>query len=284
MLDYNKLDTTDAPFFSIITPAYNCESFVLDAIISVENQIFEDWEMIIVEDNSTDNTFKVVEDYIKENDKIRLVKTSTNFGAPGGPRDLGVQLSKGKYIAFLDADDMYHTEKFQRHFDSIKKNPSIEFIHTSHNIVLENKQFVVHQKLKWFLKVYMRLFSMKTVCLLTNPFNVNTTVIKKELIIQYNFKTFPKLLSAVEDWFLWNRILRDGRPIIHYDELPLTDYRWVKNSISGRVFNRGELQSIIFFSILLYEKKINPFEWIVSTYLRLIRIFFTSFLGYYKDY
>jgi len=269
-----------SPFFSIIIPAYNCRNFILDAIKSIERQTFQNWELIVVDDCSTDGTYEVLKVYIEGKSKLRLLRTNTNFGSPGKPRDIGIKNARGKFIGFLDGDDMYHPKKLQRHFDKIIAIPAIEFIHTSYNILDEKNRFLAHRRQPWFEKVYRFFFKIDVVCLLTNPFCISTTIIKSDLIKKYQFGIYPKLLSAVEDWYTWNRMLNDQIPVIYYDASALTDYRWVENSISGRAHHRCEYQSIIFFAILLYTRKIKFLAFFVAVVIRCLRIFFTKFFRY----
>ena len=268
------------PFFSVIIPACNCEKYIIDAIQSVEKQTYQDWEIIIIEDHSNDDTYAIISDYIQSKNKIKLLQTSSNSGSPGLPRDIGVTSARGKFIGFLDGDDIYHPEKLQLHFNTINANPSIEIIHTAYNIVSPNKQFIKYRKQPFFQKIYSFLFKTKTACLLTNPFCLSTVIIKKELISQYKFALVPTLFSAVEDWFLWNRIFYDRIPVIYYNKTALLDYRWIETSISGRDIHRCELQAVVFFSFLFRNGQIHIIEWFLATFIRLVRIFFKKFFGY----
>lgn len=273
----------ETPFFSVIVPAYNCKPFIIETIDSIKNQTFDNWELIIVDDNSSDGTYELVKKYVTGEAKINLYQTEINYGSPGGPRDFGAKKAKGQYLAFLDGDDTFLPQKLERHYEAIQANPTIEFLHTSFNIVNEQGEFVKYQAKKWFLRLYEMLFNLRMVCLLTNPFCISSTVIKKDFFRDYNFAVAPNLISAVEDWFLWNRILNDKMPIIYYHNEPLVNYRWVQNSISARDVHRCELQSITFFSILLNKHKINFFEWGIAILIRKLRIFASKFLGYGKN-
>lgn len=270
------------PFFTVIVPAFNCKSFILETIESVRKQTFDNWELIVVDDNSSDGTFDLVNQFACKDSRISVYQTEKNYGSPGKPRDLGAKKAKGKYLAFLDGDDIFFPRKLEMHHRAINDNPTLEFLHTSYNIINEQGTFIRHQKKKWFLRLYEKLFSLRTVCLLTNPFCISSTVIKREFFMRYNFAVVPDLVSAVEDWFLWNRMLNDRKPIIYYHKEPLLCYRWVLNSISARDAYRCELQSITFFSILLNKHKINFFEWGIAISIRYARIFAAKFLGYGK--
>src|SRR4051794_25662018 len=91
---------------SIITPAYNCEEFISEAIDSVLAQTYINWEMIIVNDKSTDNTEKIVNDYIQLDTRIKVINLSENSGAAVA-RNKALENANGRYIAFLDSDDKW---------------------------------------------------------------------------------------------------------------------------------------------------------------------------------
>ena len=117
------------------------------------------------------------------------------------------------------------------------------------------------------------------VVLLTNPFCTSTVIIKQQLIKRYRFSLYPELLAA-EDWYIWIRILRNNLLSIKYESSPLTSYRWVEDSMSGRDIYRCDLQAIVVLSILYRNGKIHAFMWILATFVRLLRIFFKRFFGY----
>uniref|UniRef100_A0A4W5KSL9 Glycosyltransferase 2-like domain-containing protein n=1 Tax=Hucho hucho TaxID=62062 RepID=A0A4W5KSL9_9TELE len=91
---------------SIITPSFNSEKFIAETIVSVQNQTHINWEMIIVDDCSTDHTASIVERFIKNDGRIHLFRLDKNLGA-GIARDIALSKAKGDYIAFLDADDLW---------------------------------------------------------------------------------------------------------------------------------------------------------------------------------
>lgn len=95
---------------SIITPTYNCGSFIEATIKSVKNQTYENWELLIVDDCSTDNTSEVATWYAKDDNRIKYCCLSTNSGAAEA-RNLGLRLAKGRWIAFLDSDDLWLPNK-----------------------------------------------------------------------------------------------------------------------------------------------------------------------------
>jgi glycosyltransferase involved in cell wall biosynthesis len=110
------------PFFSVIIPTYNREILLREALNSVFSQTFEDYEVIVVDDGSTDGTLEMLQSY---GDKIQIL-TQKNAG-PGGARNLGASLAKGEYLAFLDSDDLWLPWALCTFYRSIKnhKNPSL---------------------------------------------------------------------------------------------------------------------------------------------------------------
>jgi len=100
------------PKVSIIIPAYNAEKFIERAIRNVSNQTFQDFEIIVVDDGSTDKTVEIVKKLQKEDKRIKLIELKENSGGAGAviPRTIGCKEAKGEFIAFLDSDDLYYPE------------------------------------------------------------------------------------------------------------------------------------------------------------------------------
>ena len=105
---------------SIIMPAYNVGRFISDSIISVLQQTFTQWELIIVDDCSTDDTIKIIE-YFHSDPRIILVKNQKNLGGAGS-RNEGIKLAKGRYIAFLDSDDLWESNKLELQLNFMEQN------------------------------------------------------------------------------------------------------------------------------------------------------------------
>lgn len=98
---------------SIITPCFNAEKFISETIDSVISQTYSKWEMIIVDDCSTDNSANIIKQYQSKDNRIKYLCTEKPSGSPTLPRNIGIQNAKGRYIAFLDADDIFLPTKLQ---------------------------------------------------------------------------------------------------------------------------------------------------------------------------
>lgn len=109
------------PKISVIIPTYNRADLLPRAINSVLNQTFKDFELIIVDDGSTDNTKEIVSEYLKKDNRIKYIYQE-NSGGPAKPKNVGIKNSKGKYIAILDSDDEWFPKKLKIQLDCYEKN------------------------------------------------------------------------------------------------------------------------------------------------------------------
>ena len=105
---------------SIITPSYNSGKFISETINSIINQTYTNWELLITDDLSTDNTIEIVESYAKNDSRIKLFKLEKNSGAAIA-RNNSINNSKGRYIAFLDSDDLWLANKLELQIEFMKK-------------------------------------------------------------------------------------------------------------------------------------------------------------------
>lgn len=103
---------------SIIVPVYNAADFLHDTIATVLAQTYEDWELLFVDDASSDDSVKIIKDYRKKDKRIKLITNKANSGA-GVSRNNGVEVASGRYICFLDADDLWHPEKLQKQLNFV---------------------------------------------------------------------------------------------------------------------------------------------------------------------
>ena len=121
---------------SIITPVHNSEKFIAATIESVLAQTFSDWEMIIVDDCSTDKSSEIINEYVSKDSRIRLIEFQENQGT-GKARDVALQNAKSRFIAFLDSDDIWMPEKLEKQILFMTKN-NYPISFTSYKIIDEN--------------------------------------------------------------------------------------------------------------------------------------------------
>lgn len=119
---------------SIITPAYNVAAYIAETIESVLAQTYSNWEMLIANDCSKDNTAEIVQSYADKDKRIKLINLTQNSGAAAA-RNTAIQNAKGRYIAFLDSDDLWKKEKLQKQIEFMQQNG---YAFTFHDFIMFN--------------------------------------------------------------------------------------------------------------------------------------------------
>jgi glycosyltransferase involved in cell wall biosynthesis len=182
------------PFFSIIIPTYNRAQFLKIAIKSVINQTFNDYELIIVDDGSSDNTKQVVAEFADK--RIRYIPKVHQGVAP--TRNRGLKEAKGEFICFLDSDDRFCQNKLEITYQYIKKHPRYKVFHTEE--IWYRNGGLLSQKV-YHKKPSEDVFSaaVKLCCI-----SISTAAIKKEVFTQIGI--FDERLPACEDYDFWLRV------------------------------------------------------------------------------
>jgi teichuronic acid biosynthesis glycosyltransferase TuaG len=213
-LTINKQD-----LISIVMPAYNCERYIKQAINSVIGQTYQLWNLIVIDDGSTDNTVKIVEDLSKNDKRIRVYSNDKNVGV-SETRNRGISLAEGEWIAFLDSDDVWHESKLEKQISLANKKGS-EFIFTGSSFINE-----IGNKYNGILEVPVKVSYKK---LRThNVISCSSVLIKKRF-----FKDIKMEKDDMhEDYAVWLRILKTGVQAYGINE-PLLIYRISRNSKSG---------------------------------------------------
>ncbi|WP_455045575.1 glycosyltransferase family 2 protein [Leptotrichia trevisanii] len=203
---------------SIIVPMYNAGKFIGKAIETVLSQTYENWEMLIMNDVSTDNSLAVVNEFAKKDDRIKVVNTEKNMGVVKGRNHL-IDLARGKYIAFLDADDYWHSEKLEKQIQFMKeKNASISC--TEYTRVRENGEKINEVVIKSEIS-YTDMLKNNYLGCLTVMYDVEKVG-----------KRYFKELEKNEDYVLWLEIVKDVKTIYGLKE-NLAYYRVLDNSRSS---------------------------------------------------
>ena len=123
----------NAPMVSVIMPAYNAESTLMRAVLSVVHQTFTNWELLIIDDASADNTLSIAKEISAEDTRISVLSSCVNLGAAAS-RNKGIRLCKGTYVAFIDSDDVWYPEKLEKQLDLISKTGA-DLCYTAYAIV-----------------------------------------------------------------------------------------------------------------------------------------------------
>jgi len=120
---------------SIIMPNHNAEQFIKDSILSILLQTYKNWELIIVDDCSSDSSVEIIKSYVANDSRIQLIELEEN-GGPAIARNYAIKQAKGRYIAFLDSDDLWHPDKLSKQI-SFMQEYDIALSHTSYHTIEE---------------------------------------------------------------------------------------------------------------------------------------------------
>lgn len=185
------------PLISIITASYNKERYISETIESVLKQTYSNWELLIIDDLSTDDTIKIVESYLKIDDRIRLFKNKNNNGA-NFCRNQGIKESKGEYVVFLDADDVLIPSCIENRLKVIY-NTSYDFcVFTSgtfYNVIGDNENIWYPQSKKPLLDFLSH----------TLPWQIMQPMWKKNTLVDVN--GFDEAFNRLQDVELHTRVL-----------------------------------------------------------------------------
>ncbi|MFH6934085.1 glycosyltransferase family 2 protein [Flavobacterium sp. FlaQc-30] len=207
---------------SILMPTFNAEKFIKAAIESVQKQTYENWEMILVDDASTDETVKIIDDFAQKDSRIKLFQLETNSGN-GFARNKALEKASGKYIAFLDADDLWLSTKLEKQIQFLKAN-NLPFTFSFYDCIDNNGNNLNRRVQTPIPLTYKQLFFCNYVGNLT-------------AIYDADFFGKIKLESSQkrQDWRLWLTILKQIKTAEAVPE-SLAFYRIRKDSISSSKF------------------------------------------------
>lgn len=121
---------------SIITPVYNAEEFIVQTIESVKSQTYKDWELLLIDDCSTDSSAELIKSFIDCDSRIKYIKLNKNSGA-AVTRNTGLSVAQGRYIAFLDSDDIWKPQKLERQMKLLKER-QVGFVFTSYRYIMQD--------------------------------------------------------------------------------------------------------------------------------------------------
>lgn len=222
------------PLVSVIMPTYNCGDLIPETIASVRGQSISAWELILVDDCSSDNTQEILHSYTKSDSRINLVSLPVNSGRPAVPRNIGLEKAHGEFIAFLDADDIWHRQKLELQMDFMKRydcqfcsSSLIDFYLVS-NVYCQTDRMLKPEKISVEKIRHSRL-------LLKNLIPNSSVCLNRDLINGFRFEEDIRY-KAIEDYNLWLR-LHQKIPYSIKLKAPLLFYRKSGSGISKSKFS-----------------------------------------------
>ena len=207
------------PLISVIMPCYNMASYVADSIKSVIAQSYPHWELLIVDDASTDETVSIIESYVQTDSRIRLAIKTQNSGI-ADTRNQCIQTAQGQFLAFLDADDIWHPEKLEKLLNfMLEKN--VGFTYSTYDWIDEEGN-TLNRFINTIGNLDYETYLRNTII------GCSTVMVNKAIIGEV---VVPKFRTS-EDTATWLDILKKGYLAYAIDE-PLVSYRIRRKSASS---------------------------------------------------
>ena len=229
---------------SIILPLYNCEKYVRHTLESVLNQDYKNWELIVINDASTDNSRQVVSKYAEKDSRIKLYDCATNQGVAAA-RNSALKYATGKYIAFIDADDLWAKNKLSSQIFFMKKH-NAGLSHTSFAYLTQDGYI----RERGLINVDECIDIKRYMC--TSQICMSSVMIDRDKI---KYIHFPEDRELCEDARLWMKYLREGEKFYGLDKILLL-YRVRPNQLSRHKPQMAWLA----FKRYMSEKSLSPLE------------------------
>ena len=207
---------------SIIIPYYKKKNYIKKTINSILRQTYKKFEIIIINDEPGELSKNILSFLKKKDNRIKIINNKKNIGA-GESRNKGIKIAKGKYIAFIDSDDLWKKNKLLKQIEFMHKK-NIEISHTSYEIIDDDSVIKGTRQAK--IMNYKKLIKSCDI-------GLSTVILKKSLIENLRFPN----LKTKEDYVLWLKITKKGK-ITHALNTRLVQWRKSNNSLSSSVFRK----------------------------------------------
>lgn len=223
------------PVVSVVMPMYNSVKYLKEAVDSVLSQTFHNWELIIVDDGSTDGCTEIAKEYEQADKRIHLLINPTPIGMPSAPRNIGIKAARGRYIAFLDSDDMWYPHKLEQQLP-LFRDPLVAIAYSNYEKTDEN--------------------SKRRDRIVSAPRQADYTMLLKGNVIGnltgiYDTRKTGKVMikdTRHEDYAMWLQILHQGFIAKNTGTIAAA-YRVTSGSVSASKFRTMQWQWNIYRSI-----------------------------------
>ena len=256
---------TDYGLVSIITPSFNCAEYIVETIESIQAQTYKNWELLITDDCSTDNSQDVVQHYAKNDSRIHLLSLKTNSGA-GVARNNSIRAAKGRYIAFCDSDDRWYPDKLEKQLTYMNVK-DCAMSHTSYMTCDENNRITG-------IIVCRKKETLSSMCK-DDKMGFLTVMYDTEKV----GKVYMPVLRKRQDWALKLKILKICGKAYGMKE-PLAYYRKRSHSISSNKRSLIKYNIAVYHEVLGWSKlKSNLYFYCVFMPTHLIKLLFLKYLN-----
>ncbi len=246
---------------------YNASKYVAHSINSVISQTFHNWELLIVDDKSTDNSRDIVKKFTRKDNRIHLLCLEENSGGPAKPRNTALMKSEGDYIAFIDSDDIWLPDKLEKQLFVIKRD-RVDLVAGEAEII-SNANLTSRKLRSWKTYNILKKIGLQdsVIILYTNYLPMSSTIVRKDIINGIIFNE-DKSLVALEDWLFWIEVFINNNDLqFSIIQHPVIQYRELSDSISQRNRDTGYRKALYMMSYLLHSNKISFFKYITGKFV-----------------
>lgn len=244
------MDTNNQPLITVVMPNYNGHRFVEQSIDSVLAQTYKNFELIVIDDCSKDDSLQIIRAKSESDSRIKIIELRENSGVANA-RNVGVKEARGEYIALIDNDDLWAIDKLERQL-ALAKNVGADIVYCSYDFITEDgksvkKPFIVPEQ-----TTFDKMLS-------ANHVGCSTAFVKTELMRAHPFR--PDFYH--EDYVLWMELLRIC-PVAYGDPAVLMHYRIVTGSRSSKKGNAAKERWKIYRNALKLNMAIST--WAFARY------------------
>lgn len=260
-----------APLVSIVIPLYNAENYIEETLLSIVNQTYSNYEVIVVDNASTDSSLDIVNKISEKLNNITVISCSSNSGGPAKPRNLGIEAANGNYVAFLDSDDVWYPDKLEKQVDIMTKS-TCDFV-GSRMTAVDDAGNVITSK----LSILYNLFGAKVKhCTLSNLMIRNNVItssvlVRKSAIKHVRFNE-ADVFKCVEDYLFWLEVLSNNTGVYFVVPEELVKYRISTSSLSNKDGKLKLLAKSIQVNYFAYISFNAPYKMLGATLFNLLRI------------
>lgn len=246
-----------SPLISIVIPTYNRADLIEKAIQSILNQTYKNWELIVVDNYSEDNTKDVISAF---NDNRIFMLSTPRTGSVAASRNLGVSHSNGEWIAFLDSDDWWFPKKLEFVYKVIQKKPDLIY----HNLqIVSDRQALSSRKKTKGRKLKEPLYL--DLLLNGNVIALSSVVVRKEIFLRVNGMNESPTFFAVEDYDTWLRIAQITNRFKYINRLlgayrlhdgnigKINNFQYLSNALENHIKSLNPIQFRRFQSLYIYQ-------------------------------
>ena len=236
---------------SVITPSYNCSKYIGKTIDAIMAQTYKNWELLITDDCSYDNSQDVIMQYVENDSRIKLFVLPQNSGA-GAARNNSIKEAKGRYIAFCDSDDIWLPDKLEKQIGFMKEKDAV-FVFGSYYECDEdmNRKGIVRVPEVLSFEEEKHVNQVGTVTVIYDTEKIG--------------KQYMPLIRKSQDWALWLKVMKISKVGYGYQE-PCADYRMRPNS------NSSNKKKMIKFHAAVYEDVFHYPHWLAMLYTLFINV------------